>query len=60
MTERVFEGRVFRKATASNGGGGCVYLPSDGELDAVADSKTGVVLTVPADGLVAFAKGVAR
>lgn len=50
---RLFHGRLFRART--NGAGACVYLPADG-LDAVGDSKTGVVLVVPAGGLVEFAR----
>lgn len=53
VDHREFDGRPFKART--NGGGVCVYLPT--ELDAVADSKTGRVLAVPAGGLVAFAKG---
>lgn len=56
MITKRFQGRVFRKATASSNGGGCVFLPTDGRLDAVADSKTGVVLQVPARGLVSWAR----
>jgi hypothetical protein len=52
---RVFAGRRFKART--NGAGACVYLP-EGGLDAVADSKTGRVLSVPAAGLVAYAKAV--
>jgi hypothetical protein len=50
---RVFAGRRFKART--NGAGACVYLP-EGGLDAVADSKSGRVLAVPAGGLVAFAR----
>ncbi len=55
---REFAGRVFRKATASSNGGGCVGLPIDGRVDAVVDFKSGAVLAVPAAGLVEYAKAV--
>lgn len=51
---REFAGRPFKART--NGAGSCVYLPTDGRLDAVADSKTNVVLRVPVVGLVQWAK----
>lgn len=51
--ERVFAGRRFRART--NGGGACVYLAIGG-LDAIADSKSNRVLSVPAGGLVAYAR----
>lgn len=57
MTEvrKIIDGRVFRKATASTNGGGCVGLP-DNRRDAVADFKSGLLLSVPAGGLVAWAR----
>jgi hypothetical protein len=53
---REFEGRPCRKASASGSGNDCVYLPTDGRLDMVADSKTGATLAVPAAQLVALAR----
>lgn len=53
---REFEGRTFRKASASGAGNDCVYLPKSGPLDAVADSKSGIFLAVPAAQLVSLAK----
>lgn len=51
---RTFEGRTFRKSTYSGAGNDCVFVPS--ALDAVADSKNGVVLRGDARALVAFAR----
>lgn len=53
---REFDGRPCRKASASGGGNDCVYLPEDGTLDIVADSKTGRTLAAPADQLLALAR----
>ena len=55
---QAFHGRPFRKSAASGADieSDCLYLPVDGRLDAVADSKSGVVLTVPAAQLVTFAR----
>lgn len=50
-----FNGRNFHKASRCNDGW-CLYLPAEGPLDAVADSKTSQVLAIPAGQLVAFAK----
>jgi hypothetical protein len=49
---RVFDGRRFKART--NGGGACVFVRS--RLDAVADSKSGLVINVGVSGLVALAK----
>lgn len=53
---REFGGRVFRKSTRSGAGNDCVFLPKTDPLDAVADSKSGVVLALPARQLVALAQ----
>lgn len=53
---RAFNGRPFRKSRKSGVGNDCLYLPDDGILDAVADSKTGQTLAVPAAQLVALAR----
>jgi hypothetical protein len=53
---REFDGRPCRKASASGAGNDCVFLPADGRLDMVADSKTGQTLAVPAAQLVALAR----
>jgi hypothetical protein len=57
---RLVEGRVFRKATASSNGGGCVGLPQDGRRDAVVDFKSNQVLSVSCAGLVTYAKESVR
>jgi len=51
-----FDDREFGKSSFCDGADGCVHLPTDGILNAVADSKTGTVLSASAVGLVAFAK----
>lgn len=53
---RDVQGRLFHKASASGALGNCVFLPKQGPLNAVHDSKSGVTLDLPANQLVAFAR----
>lgn len=61
MTKVNWDSRGFRKSSFSgdqgggqDSGGNCVYL--DGSLRTVADSKSGILLGLPAAGLVSLAK----
>ena len=56
MITREFRNRSYRKSTFSGAGNDCVYVPSDGRLDAVADSKSGDVLRVDARALLALVR----
>jgi hypothetical protein len=53
---REFEGREYVKASASGAGNDCLFLPWRGPRDRVADSKSGMVLAVPAGQLLALAR----
>lgn len=49
-----WDSRGFRKSSFSGAGNDCIYL--DGALRRVADSKSGILLSLPAAALVSLAK----